>query len=57
MAMKKFREPSPEEKAILIRNGVEPNGVSVTFRDENTIHLIRHKTRDEITIKQGDKQW
>ena len=55
--MDKFRMPTQEEIEIMRRNGVDPDGVAVTYRDANTIHLLRHKTRDEITIKRGDKKW
>lgn len=57
MAMDKHRMPTKEETQILLRNGIDPEGVAITFRDEKTIHLIRHKTRDETTLKQGDKKW
>lgn len=57
MTMDKHRMPTKEEAEILRRNGIDPEGVTVIFRDEKTIHLIRHKTRDEITIRQGDRVW
>ena len=57
MAMTKYRMPTAEEKEILRRNGIDPDGVAVTYRDADTIHLVRHKTRDEITIRQGGKPW
>ena len=53
----KYKPPTKEEKEILIRNGVDPEGVAVFFRDEDCIMLLRYKTRDTITIKQGDKKW
>ena len=57
MAMDKYRMPDKEEEEILRRNGIDPEGVAVTYRDAKTIRLLRYKTRDEITIKQGDKKW
>lgn len=57
MAMGKHRMPTKEEAEILRRNGIDPEGIVIIFRDEKTISLIRHKTRDEITLKQGDKKW
>ena len=57
MAMTKYRVPTEEEKRIMRRNGIEPEGVVVIFRDEKTIHVVRHKTRDQITITQGEKKW
>ena len=57
MAMDKYRMPDKEEEEIIRRNGIDPDGVAVTYRDAKTIRLLRYKTRDEITIKQGDKKW
>ena len=57
MAMTDFRMPTKEEQEIMLRNGIDPEGVSIKYRDEKMIHLIRHKTRDEITIRQGDRKW
>lgn len=55
--MADYRMPDDEEIEILRRNGVDHEGVAVTYRDENTIRLLRYKTRDQITIKMGDKKW
>lgn len=57
MAMSDYRVPDDAEIQILQRNGIDPDGVAVTYRDERTIRLLRYKTRDEITIKMGDKKW
>ena len=57
MAMDKYRMPKEEEIEIIRRNGIDPEGVAVTYRDAKTIQLLRYKTRDEIIIKQGDKKW
>lgn len=57
MAASKFRVPTAEEKEILRRNGIDPEGVAVVLRDEDSIRLIRHKTRDYITIHNGGKKW
>lgn len=57
MAMTKFRMPTAEEKEILRRNGIDPEGVAVIYRENNMIVVLRHKTRDEITIRQGGKPW
>ena len=57
MAMSDYRVPDDAEIQILKRNGIDPDGVAVTYRDERTIRLLRYKTRDEITIKMGDKKW
>lgn len=57
MAMSDYRVPTKEEIEIIRRNGIDPDGVAVTGRDAKTIQLLRYSTRDEITIKQGDKKW
>lgn len=57
MAMSDYRVPDDAEIQILQRNGIDPDGVAVIYRDERTIRLLRYKTRDEITIKMGDKKW
>ena len=57
MGMAKYRMPTEEELAIIRRNGIDPDGVCVSFRSEDTICLLRYKTRDEIVIRQGDRNW
>lgn len=46
-----------QEKEILRRNGIDTDGVSVIYRDEKEIVVLRHKTRDTISVRMGDKQW
>ena len=55
--MGKPRALTDEEVKILRRNGIDPEGKSVTFRQEDSIHLINHHTRDDIVIYQGDRKW
>lgn len=59
MAMDKFRVPTEEEKQIIARNGIDLDRVpmAVTYRTEDVIFLKAHKTGDEITIRQGCKNW
>ena len=57
MAMQDYRVPTQEEARIISRNGIDPDAVAVTFRDENTIRMLRYDTRDNITITRGDKRW
>ena len=57
MAMADYRMPTDKEIEIMCRNGVEPKGVAVTYRDDRTLQLLRFKTRDQITIRMGDKKW
>ena len=55
--MAKPRVLDDQEIEILKRNGISPEYKSVVFRSEDTINLINHRTRDVITIHQGDKKW
>ena len=57
MATMKFRVPTEKEEEIMRRNGVDPDGTAVIYRDDDTIHIRRHKTGDEITIKKGLRAW
>lgn len=57
MGAAKFRVPSPDEEKILRRNGIDPDGVTVTLRSEDVIYLKRYKTGDEITVRQGLRGW
>ena len=34
-----------------------PGEYALIFRDENTIRLRHHKTRDIVTIHRGDRPW
>lgn len=53
----KYRLPDMQEKEILQRNGIDTDGVSVIYRDEKEIVILRHKTRDTISVRMGDKKW
>lgn len=53
----KYKTPTEREKEIIRRNGIDPEGVAVIHSDDDTIHLLRYTTRDEITINRGDKPW
>jgi len=55
--MGKARTPNDQEAQILRENDMDPDRFQVTFRDEDTIVLRNHKTRDEITIHKGDRAW
>lgn len=57
MAGVKYRLPNDKEREILRRNGVDPEGVTVIFREEKEIVVLVHKTRDTISIRMGDKPW
>ena len=57
MATVDNRTPTQKEMEILKRNGINPEGLAVKRSDKDTIHVLRHNTRDEIIIHRGDKQW
>ena len=55
--MSKYRVPTERERQILIRNGIDPDGCVVSFASEDAIYILRHKTGDEISVRQGCKNW
>lgn len=55
--MPKIDIPNEKERQIMEQNGLNPKQFCVTYRDETTICLRNYKTRDDITIHQGDKEW
>ncbi len=55
--MTKFTQPTEEERKILERNGIDPDNCAVFHRTEDSICLLRYKTRDTIVIHRGDKKW
>ena len=55
--MPKIDVPNEKERRILKENGIDhPEKYCVTFRDETTISLRNYKTRDDITIRKGDRK-
>lgn len=60
--MPKIDTPNERERGIMMRNGIDPgpennNNFCVVFRDNDLIVLRNHKSRDEVTIRRGEKQW
>ncbi len=55
--MGKARVPDEQEAKIMRENGIDPDRFCVTFRDESTIVLRNYKTRCDITIHKGDREW
>lgn len=55
--MTKIDVPNEEERKIMEQNGLDPEKFCVTFRDETTIALRNYKTRDDVTIRKGDRKW
>lgn len=55
--MVKYRVPTDQEVEIFRQNGIDPEGLSISYADDDCIRALRHKTRDEIVIHRGDKKW
>lgn len=55
--MPKVDTPTEEEERIIRENFMDPDRYGVTFRTETAIYLLCYKTRDQITIRKGDRQW
>lgn len=53
----KGKVPDGLEARILRENGMDPDSYGVTYSDENVIRLYCYKTRDDITIRKGDRAW
>ena len=49
--------PNELEKHIIEENKMDPDHYSILFRDDDTIRLICYDTRDEVTIRRGDRPW
>ena len=49
--------PDTRVARILRENGMDPDPYGVTYQDETVIRLYCYKTRDDITIKKGDRAW
>jgi hypothetical protein len=55
--MSKYRVPDTREAEILERNGISPDSVAVYYSSDDCLRVLNYKTRDEIVIHRGDKQW
>lgn len=55
--MPKIDAPDAFVQKIMQDNGLDPRAFCVILHDESTIVLRNYKTRDDITIHQGDKKW
>ena len=57
--MPNIRVPDEREKKIIRENGMDPKryGVRAGTQDENVIRLLCYKTRDDVTIRKGDRPW
>lgn len=57
MPMPKVTVPDEQEQRILRENKLDPDHYGVTYRDEKMICLLCYDTRDEVTIRKGDRPW
>lgn len=55
--MSSTRIPDEHEKAIMIRNGLDPQEYGVIKSTDDEMQLLRYSTRDYIFIYRGDKKW
>ena len=55
--MPKVTVPNELEKQIIAENKMDPDHYGILFRDDDTIRLICYDTRDEVTIRRGDRPW
>ena len=49
--------PNRREQEILTSNGMNPREYVVVNAGEDWLHVRCYKTRDDITIHQGEKKW
>lgn len=55
MATTKFRVPTPEECAFLRANKIDPDGVMVSLKSEDSMILLNLRTNEYIAIYPGPK--
>lgn len=55
--MPKNDVPDEKTRKIMEENGLDPSRFCVTFKDDDTIALRNYKTRDDVTIRKGDRPW
>lgn len=55
--MTKINVPDEREERIMRENGLDPRCYCVIHSDEDMIVLRNYKTRDDVTIRKGDRPW
>lgn len=57
--MPNIRVPDEREEKIIRENGMDPKsyGVRTEPKTEGVIYLLCYKTRDDVTIRKGDRPW
>lgn len=55
--MAKADVPNEQEERILRENDLDPAKFCVIHSDKDTIVLRNYKTRDDLTIHKGDREW
>ena len=55
--MAKVNVPNEREEKILRENGLDPKAFCVIHSDADTIVLRNYKTRDDLTIHKGEREW
>lgn len=50
--------PTEADRKVMGRVGLDQKeAYAVMFRDEHTLRLLHHKTRDVVVIHRGDRPW
>ena len=52
----KFRNLTQEEENLCQENGISTEGKVVILSNDRGLWLLHHKTRDEVTIRFGEKR-
>ena len=55
--MPKIDVPDEREERIIRENGLDPRAFCVIYSTEDMIVLRNYKTRDDVTIRKGDRSW
>ena len=55
--MPKIDVPDERQERIMRENGLDPRAYFVIHSDVDMIVLRNYKTRDDVTIRKGDRPW
>ncbi len=55
--MSKYHVPDDRQTKIIIENGMDPKEYAVISAENDCLHLLCYKTRDQVIIRKGDRAW
>ena len=55
--MYKYHVPDDRQAKIITANGMNPKEYAVISAEKNCLHLLCYKTRDQVIIRKGDREW